>query len=72
MQVQCTHILDLFRLEDKLSPPEVVKLDVVVVKQALPPCDLPHLRHDLQDQLDDQEIVFDGVHLQEDGVLGVL
>ena len=51
MQVQCTHILDLFRLEDKLSPPEVVKLDVVVVKQALPPCDLPHLRHDLQDEL---------------------
>ena len=51
MQVQCTHILDLFRLEDKLSPPEVVKLDVVVVKQALPLCDLPHLRHDLQDQL---------------------
>ena len=72
MQVLCTHDLDFFRLEDKLSPPEVVKLDVVVVKQALPPCDLPHLRHDLQDQLDDQELVFDGVHLQEDGVLGVL
>ena len=51
MEALYTHVLDLFRVEDKLSLPEVVKLDVVVVKQAFPPCDLPHLRHDLQDQL---------------------